>query len=143
MSGFVWLFVWLKKVVSKVISSTTRPETEPGPSPIKAGLGDQESGLSRVDDWSKSHHPRCQNGDDWQCQNVPPSVILVGLKMKTSVRIEMIWMKPIHQKSSMLIHQLFQYIIVRYRSREDHVMYHSMEYKHDTQLGGVMSWIKW
>ena len=87
-SGFVWLFVWLEKVVSEVISSTTRPETEPGPRPIKAGLGDQESGVSGVDDWSKSHHSRCQNGDDWQCQNISPSVILLGLIMKTSVRIE-------------------------------------------------------
>ena len=46
LNGDVWFFVWLKKVVSKAISSTTRPETEPGPRPVKAGLGDQESGVS-------------------------------------------------------------------------------------------------
>ena len=33
-------------MVSEAISSTTRPETEVGPRPIKAGLGDQESGVS-------------------------------------------------------------------------------------------------
>ena len=41
-------------MVSKVISTTTRPETEVGPRPIKAGLGDQESGVSRVDEGSKN-----------------------------------------------------------------------------------------
>ena len=46
LSGFVRFFAWLKKVVSEAISSTTRPETEAGPRPIKAGLGDQESGVS-------------------------------------------------------------------------------------------------
>ena len=43
---FCQVLVWLKKVVSIAISSTTRPETEVGPRPIKAGLGDQESGVS-------------------------------------------------------------------------------------------------
>ena len=43
---FVWFFVKLEKVVSEAISSTTRPETEAGPRPIKAVLGDQESGVS-------------------------------------------------------------------------------------------------
>ena len=33
-------------MVSEAISSTTRPETEVGPRQIKAGLGEQESGVS-------------------------------------------------------------------------------------------------
>ena len=37
-------------MVSEAISSTTRPETEPGPRPVKVGLGDQESGVSGVDE---------------------------------------------------------------------------------------------
>ena len=53
MSGFVWFFVWLEKVVSEIIWSTTRPETEHGPRPIKAVLGDQESGVSGVDKGQK------------------------------------------------------------------------------------------
>ena len=42
---FVWFFVWLTKVVSETTYTTTRPETEVCPRPIKAALGDQESGV--------------------------------------------------------------------------------------------------
>ena len=55
---------------------------------IKAGLGNQESGVSRVGEGSKRHRFGYRNGDVGHCLIVPPSVILLGLTMKTSVRVE-------------------------------------------------------
>ena len=110
-------FCLVEESGSKAISSTTRPETELGPRPTKAGLGVQESGVSGGRRVAGNTSLPLSKGDDWHCRNVRPSVILAGMTMKSSVRIEMTLMKPSQRKLVMHTHQLSQSVITRYRSR--------------------------
>ena len=92
-----------------------------------------------VGEGSKRHHSHYRNGDDRQCQIVPPSVILSGLITKTSMRIETTLMKPNRQKFKIHIYWRLQSIMVKYRSGEwsRRVITHWV--KPDTQLRWVSS----
>ena len=66
----------------------TWPATQVCPRSVKSCLGGHEAGVWAMTRGSRRHRSRCGYGDEWPCQNVPPSVILSELKMIMSARNE-------------------------------------------------------
>ena len=56
-------------------SDTTWSATQVGLRTVKAGLGGQDDGVSGVDGVLEKHRSRYENGSEWHCRNMPPSVI--------------------------------------------------------------------
>ena len=57
-------------------NDTTRSATQVCLRRVESCLGGHEAGVWGMPMVSRMHRSRYENGDEWPCQNVPPSVIL-------------------------------------------------------------------
>ena len=80
-----------RKWFPKPFSSTTRPETEPGPRPIKAGLGDQESGVSGGRRLVKKTSIWLSKWGRWALSDRATFSDFGCLKMKKSMSYKTVW----------------------------------------------------
>ena len=67
-------------------NDTTRPATQVSLRRVESCLGGHEAGVWGSTRGSRMHRSGYENGDDWPCQIVRPSVILQVLTMILSVR---------------------------------------------------------
>ena len=85
----------------RVKIDTTWSATQVGPRRVESGLGGHEEGVFGVDEGSRTHRSRSENGDERHHQIMPSSVNFPVSAMKSSVRNATLRVCPV--KDAMLV----------------------------------------
>ena len=91
LNGFVWFLSGWRKWFPKPFPRQHDPKLNLVRGRSRRVWETRSRVFRGVDEGSKSHRFGYRNGGDWQCRNVPPSVIFVGQTMKTSGRNKTVW----------------------------------------------------